>query len=105
MRWRTSSRPRWVSEDVVVESLDSADDRRNYRVSFDKVTERLGFKPQYDLRKGIREMSEAIGQRSGLRNFEDPSFSNLKVLQDRFDNDGMATPMSTPQAVPLVLSR
>ena len=57
-----------------------------YRVSFDKARTRLNFVPRMDLRRGVTEMAQAIMQRDGLRNFEDPAFSNLKVLRDRFES-------------------
>ena len=75
-----------VGPDVQVLTMDSSEDRRNYRVSFDKARTRLNFVPRMDLRRGVAEMAQAIKQRDGLRNFEDPAFSNLKVLRDRFES-------------------
>jgi nucleoside-diphosphate-sugar epimerase len=37
-------------------------DPRNYRVSFRKVRETLGFEPQYSVADGVRELVEALGQ-------------------------------------------
>ena len=35
-------------------------DRRNYRVSFKKIRERLGFEPRYDVPHGIAEILKAL---------------------------------------------
>ncbi len=76
---------REVGDDVVVEHMETTDDRRNYRVAFDKVRDRLGFQAAYDLPRGVREMAEAIGTQAELRNFEDVAYSNLKALRLRLD--------------------
>lgn len=44
--------------------LDKGKDRRNYRVSFDKIKARLGFEPKYTIDHGIGEIQNAV--ESGL---------------------------------------
>lgn len=55
-------------------------DPRNYRVSFKKVRDQLGFTCETSLENGMGELVEAI--RSGqIDNFRDPLFSNLNYLK------------------------
>jgi nucleoside-diphosphate-sugar epimerase len=39
---------------------DRSPNQRSYKVNFDKISEELNFKAQFDLRKGIRELSTLI---------------------------------------------
>jgi nucleoside-diphosphate-sugar epimerase len=57
-------------------------DRRNYRVSFKKAQDSLGFRAQYTLQDGILEIKRAY--ETGLvRNYKQPLYSNLKYLKER----------------------
>jgi nucleoside-diphosphate-sugar epimerase len=75
-----------VGDDVRIEYVDAMDDPRNYRVTFDKITQHLGFTPNYDLRSGIREMIVALEQNPALRDYNQAAYSNVKVLRDRFES-------------------
>lgn len=56
-------------------------DKRNYRVSFDKIEKVLGFDPEFDLEKGIKEVAEAV--RSGrVKDYNDAKHSNFKILHE-----------------------
>lgn len=56
-------------------------DRRDYRVSFDRIKNELGFQPRMTVEAGVREIVEAI--RAGrIRNYRDPKYSNLLSLKD-----------------------
>jgi nucleoside-diphosphate-sugar epimerase len=57
-------------------------DRRNYRVSFQKIRNRLGFKAQRTLESGILEIKDAFqsGQISDYRHF---SYNNLAFLKEK----------------------
>jgi hypothetical protein len=54
-------------------------DRRNYRVSFDKIQKTLGFLPQWSVEQGVQQVIEAI--RDGrVRDYRDTQYSNVKSL-------------------------
>ena len=58
-----------VSEEVHDTNVlyeNNGDDPRNYRVSFDKIKNSLGFVPEYDVRQGIQELIEEIRKNSHL---------------------------------------
>ena len=59
-------------------------DKRNYKVSFDKISNTLGFKKNFDIEMGIDEMIENINQNPDLLNYEDKIYSNVNYLKDRF---------------------
>ena len=56
-------------------------DRRNYRVNFDKIRERVGFRCQYMLEDGVREIKAAFDS-SQIDNYRDIRFSNLGFLRE-----------------------
>ncbi|HXX44011.1 MAG TPA: NAD(P)-dependent oxidoreductase [Candidatus Acidoferrales bacterium] len=58
-----------------------AEDRRNYRVNFDKIRETIGFVPQLRIQDGVGEIIEVI--RSGkVTDYLNPKYSNAKYLSD-----------------------
>ena len=59
-------------------------DKRNYRVSFNKISNILGFKKTFDIEMGIDEMIKNIGNDSDLLNYENKIYSNVNYLKDRF---------------------
>ncbi|MFQ5926202.1 MAG: NAD-dependent epimerase/dehydratase family protein [Terriglobia bacterium] len=65
---------------VQVQQVEN-EDRRNYRVSFDKIHTRLGFVCEKTLADGIREIYEWI--RNGpIKDYADEEFSNQLSLRD-----------------------
>jgi len=64
---------------VEVERVEN-DDRRNYRVSFDKIHTRLGFTCERDLEEGIREMAEMV-RRSSVEDFSAEIFNNRAMVR------------------------
>jgi nucleoside-diphosphate-sugar epimerase len=57
-------------------------DRRNYKVSFNKISELLSFAPNWTLEQGIQQVIEAV--RSGrVKNYHDASYSNVLFLQQK----------------------
>lgn len=64
---------------VEVERVEN-DDRRNYRVSFDKIHTRLGFLCQRNLEDGIREMAEMV-RRSPVEDFSAEMFNNRAMVK------------------------
>ena len=64
---------------VEVESVEN-EDRRNYRVSFDKIHTRLGFVCERTLEQGIREMADMV-RRSPVEDFSTEMFNNRAMVR------------------------
>ena len=64
---------------VEVERVEN-EDRRNYRVSFDKIHTRLGFTCDRSLEEGIREMAEMVRQ-SPVEDFSAEVFNNRAMVK------------------------
>ena len=62
-----------------LETIENAD-RRNYRVSFDKIEKRLGFRSRYRLEDGVEEIKAAFDS-SAIDNYKNVRFSNLGFLR------------------------
>jgi nucleoside-diphosphate-sugar epimerase len=54
-------------------------DRRNYRVTFDKIVEVLGFQPLRTVADGVNEIARAIVN-GHLRDVRSPAYSNVRAL-------------------------
>jgi nucleoside-diphosphate-sugar epimerase len=65
---------------TVVEYVENSD-RRNYRVSFDKIEKRLGFRCRYTLEDGIREIKAAFDSNE-IVNYKNVRFSNVVFLKE-----------------------
>ena len=59
-------------------------DPRDYRVSFAKIREVLGFEPQYSVSDGIREVVAAVRADPALRRWRDPIYHNVQALKESF---------------------
>jgi nucleoside-diphosphate-sugar epimerase len=57
-------------------------DTRNYRVSFDKIRDRLGFECQMGIEAGVREILTAF-DRGQVADFRDPRYSNVQLIERR----------------------
>lgn len=55
-------------------------DRRNYRVNFDKIRNRLGFKARYTVQRGAEELKEAFVQKV-IRDYKDLRYHNQRFLE------------------------
>jgi nucleoside-diphosphate-sugar epimerase len=66
---------------VEVSVQRSAEDTRNYRVSFDKVRRVLGFEAQRTVQDAVEEIVEAVG-RGEISNYRRPEYSNVKWLSE-----------------------
>ena len=62
-----------------VERVENAD-KRNYRVSFDKIEKRLGYRCRYRVEDGVREIKGAFDS-SAIDNYKNIRFSNLGFLR------------------------
>jgi nucleoside-diphosphate-sugar epimerase len=57
-------------------------DKRNYRVSFGKIRERLGFEPAWTLEHGIAQVTGLV-RTNQVGHYSLPSYSNLLYLKER----------------------
>lgn len=60
--------------------VESSDDHRNYRVSFGRVRDELGFVPSRDLREGIEEIHRALAAGSP-HDYTDAAYSNVASIR------------------------
>jgi hypothetical protein len=60
-------------------ALGSNGDARNYRVSFGKISNQLGFVPQWSLERGLRQVLDAV-QSGKVGDYRDAKYSNVKFL-------------------------
>ncbi len=58
-----------------IERVHKNEDPRDYRVSFAKIRERLGYRPEHSVQSGIRELADLIAQ-GVLPAPESPEFTN-----------------------------
>ena len=65
-------------------TVDEDVDKRNYKVSFNKIDSQLGFEKKYDIEMGLDEMIEKISQDDSLLDYEDKVYSNFSQLKDSF---------------------
>ncbi len=65
-------------------TVDEDVDKRNYKVSFNKIITQLGFEKKYDIEMGLDEMIEKINEDDSLLNYEDKIYSNFSQLKDSF---------------------
>lgn len=63
-----------------VEAIENSD-RRNYRVNFDKIRKRVGFRSAYTLVDGVREIKLAFDSNQ-IVDYKDMKFSNLVFLRE-----------------------
>ena len=66
-------------------------DTRSYRVSFQKITEALGWEPSWTVRDGVREVRDALlGRNLQPGDFEGPRFSRIAHLKSHLDAGRLA---------------
>jgi hypothetical protein len=63
-------------------SDDTFVDKRNYRVSFEKIRSRLGFEPAWTLERGIAQVL-AIVRSNQVGHYSLPTYSNVLYLKER----------------------
>lgn len=64
---------------VRVEHVENSD-RRNYRVNFDKLANRTGFRAQYTLQDGVEELKKAFDERL-ITDYTDLRYHNQRYLK------------------------
>lgn len=60
-------------------------DTRSYRVSFDKIRDRLGFQCGVSLEEGIAEMANAL-RKGRIKDYRNPRFSNIDMLASSYES-------------------
>lgn len=80
--------------------LDSGQDgdRRNYRVSFWRIREELGFKPEWTLEAGIRQVLDAM-KAGSVVDYRDPRYSNVASLRELTDHNYLSTAVDDARAL------
>ena len=68
--------------DTTYDILKGNVDERNYKVSFDKIKQQLGFSPEYDLESGIQEMIHKINFSDELQNYRNSIYSNVDTIKN-----------------------
>ena len=66
--------------EIAIETVPDDDDKRSYRVAFDKSNEKLGFRATCDIEGAIREMARAL-QSGVLGDTTDLKYYTVKQLQ------------------------
>jgi nucleoside-diphosphate-sugar epimerase len=87
-----------------VEYIENSD-RRNYRVSFEKIRNQIGFECNWGVEDGIREIRRAFESKL-IKDYRDPRYSNLQFLKlcgtptckDELDRNLMAAFANLPAA-------
>ncbi|MCU0619469.1 MAG: NAD-dependent epimerase/dehydratase family protein [Gemmatimonadaceae bacterium] len=74
-----------VGDVEVVHAKDSPD-RRDYRVSFAKIQERLGFTTEFSIEDGVREIAAQLRTDADLRQHTSPIFHNVHALRTRVED-------------------
>jgi len=64
-----------IGGDMRIEHVHKKEDPRNYRVSFERIRQGLGFRGERSVKDGIREIIDAI-EKGVLVDFESPQFRN-----------------------------
>jgi len=72
-----------VALDRAVKTIveENASDRRNYAVSFDKITKMLGYEARESLESGVQEMIDHF-QKKTYGDYRSPIYSNLAVTRE-----------------------
>jgi len=65
-------------------------DRRNYKVDFSKIRNRLSYKPEWTVESGIRQVIEAF-ESGKVRDYTASQYSNVKFLSEEALHHGLQT--------------
>jgi len=68
--------------DAKITSDDTFVDKRNYRVSFDKIRSKLGFQPTWTIEKGIAQVVTLV-KSNQIGHYSMPEYSNALFLKER----------------------
>jgi nucleoside-diphosphate-sugar epimerase len=76
-----------LPEKIKLETVPEDDDRRSYRVSFDKIKGVLEWTPRYSAQDGMREIAQGFGDGCFPR-VEDIKYYNIRTLKARLAKTG-----------------
>jgi nucleoside-diphosphate-sugar epimerase len=68
--------------DAKIASDDTFVDRRNYRVSFEKIRSKLGFQPEWTIERGIAQVIGLV-RTNQVGHYALPTYSNVLFLKER----------------------
>lgn len=60
-------------------------DKRNYRIKFEKIKKELGFSAAYRIEDGVLEIKRAF-ENNLIDDYRDPKYSNFKTISDELNN-------------------
>jgi len=66
---------------ISVHHKDFAEDKRNYKVSFEKINKVLHFQSSVDLREGMEEMYNNFAKKVYKKHYSDSIYSNLEMTK------------------------
>ena len=69
-----------IGDDIAIDH-QVTNDNRSYHISSDKITNLLGFKPQFSIEMGIEDLREAFEKKLLTNSFSDPKYFNIKTMQ------------------------
>lgn len=67
---------------AAVDVVADQQDPRNYRVSFDKIRQRLGFTSEFTVAESIRDLAAAYHEGHILTDYNDPKYHNILSLKE-----------------------
>ena len=76
--------------------VEPTPDNRSYRVSSERIAERIGFRPEYSVGDAVRELLDWFAQDRFPGSMEDSRYFNIKRMQELVDAD---PPASGTQAI------
>ncbi len=80
-------------------------DPRDYRVSFEKIRNTLGFEPEFTVAAGIREVAAAVRLDPMLRDYQNAIYHNVQALKQSFLTPRRRRTDWLPGAVPAASAR
>jgi nucleoside-diphosphate-sugar epimerase len=68
-------------KDEIGIEVTPSDDLRSYHINSDKITEILGFKPQYSVEDAIRDLCRAFREGKLPNSFDDDNYFNVRTMK------------------------
>ncbi len=100
---KVASIARQMGKTVEVTVNDTSTDRRNYRVSFEKIRKVLGYEREFDLDAGIQEIFNHF-KKGTYKHYKQSEYSNLEMTKlqvelfyDPIHTSGMYKPLNQAQ--------
>jgi nucleoside-diphosphate-sugar epimerase len=77
-----------VPNSIIEYSKTASKDSRSYRVNFDKITDKIGFKTKWNLDNGIKQIYETMKEKQLSENdLNDKNFHRVKYLKFLIENN------------------